>query len=78
MLNKSSILSSLADFLSHFKYGPNLPTFIVILLCKSGCFPIDFGREHKYFAFSKSIFSIFKPLGIDTFLKFFPSNFFLI
>ena len=31
--------------------------------------PIDFGREHKNWAFSMSILSNSKPFGIETFLK---------
>ena len=73
--NNSSTLSILADLFSHFKYGPNLPTLTVISLPISGCVPKILGREHRYFAFSKSIFSISKPLGIATFFKLFSSFF---
>ena len=78
MLNNSSILSNLADLLSHFKYGPNRPTLIVMSLSKSGCLPIILGSEHKYFALSRSTFSISKPFGIDTFLKLLSSFFFFL
>ena len=43
----------------------------------SGCLPIILGKEHRYFAFSKSTFSIDNPFGIDTFFKFSFSFFFL-
>ena len=44
ILNNSSILSNLADLLSHFKYGPNLPFFKNISLPLS-LDPINFGSD---------------------------------
>ena len=63
------MFSILADLFSHFRYGPNLPVFRVISFWFSGFNPKDLGNEHKNWAFSKSIFSNSKPLGIDTFFK---------
>ena len=42
IVNNSSIFSNLADLLSHLRYGPNLPEFIVISFPFSGCWPITF------------------------------------
>ena len=63
------MFSILADLFSHFKYGPNLPVFNVISFWLSGFIPKDLGKEHKNLAFSKSILSRSKPLGIETFFK---------
>tara|TARA_B100000427_G_scaffold282238_1_gene253870 strand:+ start:132 stop:533 length:402 start_codon:yes stop_codon:yes gene_type:complete len=78
IVKSSSTVSIRADLFEHFKYGPNLPILIVMSSFKSGCLPKTFGKEHKYLAFSKSTFSIGRPLGIETFFKFSFSFFFLL
>ena len=76
--NRSSTFSSLADLFSHFRYGPNLPEFKVISCPFSGCCPNTLGREHKYFALSKSTLSTSIPFGIETFLRCSFSIFFFL
>jgi DNA topoisomerase-1 len=77
--NKSARLETIEDL---FSIGLNRAiTLIVISSLSSGCLPIFFGNEHKYFAFSKSTSSIDNPFGIETFFKlssfFFFVRFFL-
>ncbi len=43
--------------------------FNVISFWLSGFIPKDLGNEHKNWAFSKSIISKSKPLGIEIFFK---------